>query len=216
MFSLYLLHFLFLSPSLFFESSFFIPLSFDFDCKYSFLYHIPQYISLISFCFVILYAYNLYSINLVILLFIFSPFISHPGFFVYLWCVVVLADPGVHLVVRDGAPEGGLAVHDRLQLQGGQWAGARDQRVGGGGGRGQGGGLLGRILLHALALRGGVPIGVLGEVAGGGGGRGRRTRQVAQAVTEIEQVVYGILRAVPYKCRQSRCAMEDSQFQPGS
>ena len=29
-----------------------------------------------------------------------------------------LPDPGVELVVGDGAPEGGLAVHDRLCLQG--------------------------------------------------------------------------------------------------
>ena len=29
-----------------------------------------------------------------------------------------LPDPGVELVVGDGAPEGGLAVHDRLGLQG--------------------------------------------------------------------------------------------------
>ena len=29
-----------------------------------------------------------------------------------------LSDPGVELVVGDGAPEGGLAVHDRLRLNG--------------------------------------------------------------------------------------------------
>ena len=81
MFSLYLLHFLFLSPSLFFESSFFIPLSFDFDCKYSFLYHISKYISLISFCFVILYAYNVHTIDLIPLLFIFISIYLSSGCF---------------------------------------------------------------------------------------------------------------------------------------
>ena len=66
--------------------------------------------------------------------------------------VVVLADPGVELVVGDGAPVLGLAVHHRLQLQGG--VGER----GGDGGQ----------ISHSLAQWGPVTIGVVSDVAGGG------------------------------------------------
>ena len=64
--------------------------------------------------------------------------------------VVVLADPGVELVVGDGAPVLRLAVHHRLQLQGG--VGER----GGDGGQ----------ISHSLAQWGPVTIGVVSHVAG--------------------------------------------------
>jgi len=64
--------------------------------------------------------------------------------------VVVLAHPGVELVVGDGAPVLGLAVHHRLQLQGGV-----GQRGGDGG-----------QISHSLAQWGPVTIGVVSHVAG--------------------------------------------------
>ena len=64
--------------------------------------------------------------------------------------VEVLAHPGVHLVVGDGAPVGRLAVHHRLHVYVGGEAG---------GGRGE--------VRHDLASRGDVPVGVVRDVAGG-------------------------------------------------
>ena len=87
--------------------------------------------------------------------------------------VVVLSYSGVELVVGDGAPVLGLAVHDGLQLQGG----VRE-------GRGDGG-----EVSHSLAEGRPVTVGVVSDVAGGRG---------SDKVSVVEVVKTPGVRVVPH------------------